>query len=244
MSQDQARKEQFMNRSRNALPATWTIADLLKHFGGISPRRIRLRPAPGTATEKDVIDIQDREDRLYELVDGVLVEKIMGFPESYLACEIVRLMGNYAAQNDLGIVVGADGTVRLMPKLVRIPDVSFVSWRQLPSRRVPADPIPDLAPELAVEVLSEGNTKREMDRKLKDYFLAGVLLVWFVDPAKRTVTVYTAPDEWTVLTEDQTLDGGRVLPGFRLVLKELFAKMSPPSGGRPRASKRPRKRKI
>jgi Uma2 family endonuclease len=230
-----------MGRSRNALPATWTIADLLRHFGGISPGRIRLRPAPGTATEQDVIDIQNREHRLYELVDGVLVEKIMRFPEAYLAVEIARRAGNYAAQHDLGIVVGADGTVRLMPRLVRIPDVSFVSWRRLPSRKIPAEAIPDLAPNLAVEVLSKGNTKGEMARKLKDYFLAGVELVWFVDPAKRSVEVFTAPDESIRLTADQTLDGGSVLPGFRLPLRELFANMSPPSRGRPRESKRPRK---
>jgi len=62
-----------------------------------------------------------------------------------------------------------------------------------------------------------------MDRKLKDYFLAGVKLVWFVDPAKRTVRVCTAPDESTLRTEEQTLDGGRVLPRFRLPLKEWFA---------------------
>jgi Uma2 family endonuclease len=231
-----------MSSSRNALPATWTMADLLKHFGGISPRRIRLHPAPGTATEQDVIDLQDREDRLYELVDGVLVEKIMGFPESYLAGEVLRQMGNYVMEHDLGFVVGADGTVRLMPKLVRIPDVSFVSWRQLPLRKIPADPIPNLAPDLAVEVLSKGNTKGEMARKLKDYFLAGVLLVWFIDPAKRTVTVYTAPDESIVLTEDQTLDGGQVLPGFRLPLKELFAKLSPQGGEPPKQRKRSKRR--
>jgi Uma2 family endonuclease len=232
------RKENPMARSKNALPTTWTMADLLKHFGGISPRRIRLHPAPGTATEQDVIDIQDHEDRLYELVDGVLVEKIMGFSESYLAVQIIHFLCSYLEQHDLGIVVGADGTVRLMPRLVRIPDVCFVSWKHLPLRRVPADPIPDLAPDLAVEVLSKGNTKREMARKLKDYFLAGVQLVWFVDPAKRTVAVYTAPDEWTVLAEEQTLDGGSVLPGFRLPLRELFAKLSPPNGGRPRTRKR------
>ncbi len=230
-----------MARSRNTLPATWTIGDLLKHFGGISPRRIRLRPAPGTATERDVINIQNREDRLYELVDGVLVEKIMGFPESFLTAELARFLGNFVDKFDLGIVAGSDGTVRLMPNLVRIPDLSFVSWKQLPSRKVPSEPIPDLAPNLAVEVLSRGNTKREMDRKLKDYFLAGVELVWFVDPAKRTVRAYTAPDESILLSEDQTLDGGRVLPGFRLPLEELFAKLSPPDGGRSKVRKRPRK---
>jgi Uma2 family endonuclease len=230
-----------MSRSKNGLPATWTVGDLLTHFGGISPRRIRLRPAPGTATEQDVIDIQNREDRLYELVDGVLVEKIMGFEESYLAAVLIQVVGIYVAKADLGIVVGADGTVQLMPQLVRIPDVSFISWRRLPSRKIPVEPIPNLVPNLAVEVLSKGNTKREMDRKLKDYFLAGVELVWFVDPAKRTVKVYTAPDQFTLLTEDQTLDGGQVLPGFRLPLKELFAKLSPANGGRAKERKRPRK---
>ncbi len=61
-----------------------TLADVLRQLGGISPKRIRFRPAPGTATEKDVIEIRDRERRLYELVDGVLVEKVMGYWESVL----------------------------------------------------------------------------------------------------------------------------------------------------------------
>ncbi len=62
-----------------------TAADLLKRPGGIAPGRLRLRPAPGTATEQDLLDIYDREKCRCELVDGVLVEKVMGFPESALA---------------------------------------------------------------------------------------------------------------------------------------------------------------
>ncbi len=76
-----------MIRARSDFPSTWVLADLLEHLGGISPQRIRLRPAPGTAVEHHVIAIHDREDRLYELMEGVLVEKIMGYPESYLAIE-------------------------------------------------------------------------------------------------------------------------------------------------------------
>jgi hypothetical protein len=77
-----------------AEPATeWvTAAELLERLGGIAPERLRLRPAPGTATERDLIDIHDRESRLYELVDGVLVEKVMGYPESYLAIWIAMLL--------------------------------------------------------------------------------------------------------------------------------------------------------
>jgi Uma2 family endonuclease len=81
-----------------------------------------------------------------------------------------------------------------------------------------------VAPDLAVEVLSEGNTPGEMQRKLRDYFQAGVRLVWYLDPQARAVTAYTAPDRCEVVREDQILDGAGVLPGFRLSLAEFFAR--------------------
>src|SRR6516164_4182051 len=111
-------------KTRTNLPKNWSLADLLKHFGGIAPERIRMHPAPGKATEQDVINIQLREDRLYELVDGVLVEKIMSYPESVLTMHLGRLVGNYVDEHDLGLLAGADGAMRLMPGLIRIPDLS------------------------------------------------------------------------------------------------------------------------
>jgi Uma2 family endonuclease len=226
-----------------------TLADLLEQLGDISPKRIRANPPPGTATEKDLLRIHAREDRLYELVDGVLVEKVMGFLESFLACELIKLLGYFLDRHPLGFLAGPDGTVRLMPRLVRIPDISFISWDQVPNHEVPTEPIPDLAPALAIEVLSEGNTPKEMARKLKEYFLAGSHLVWFIDLQKRTVSVYTAPDRCTVLTEEQTLDGGKVLPGFVLPLKTVFAgvprklKDSGRKGKTRRPTKRPPRKK-
>jgi Uma2 family endonuclease len=208
-----------------AAPTYTTVADLLEQLGDIPPQRIRLRPLPGTATEQDVLAIGDREDRLCELVDGVLVEKAMGFRESLLACALIGLVGNFVAPRNLGLVSGEAGTMRLFPGLVRIPDVAFVSWDRLPERRVPAAPIPDLVPDLAVEVLSESNTAAEMARKRREYFAAGVRLVWQVDPASRMVMVYTNVEESTELDEKQTLDGGLVLPGFALPLRELFAEL-------------------
>jgi Uma2 family endonuclease len=142
------------------------VADLLAQLGDIPPSRILMRPAPGTATEQDVIALlnrHDRHNRLCELVDGVLVEKTMGYEESALAALLVIYLGNLLQQHDLGIVAGADGPLRLLPGLVRLPDVSFVSWNHLPSRHYPKAPIPDLVPDLAVEVLSEGNTSKEME---------------------------------------------------------------------------------
>lgn len=220
-----------------------TLGELLEQLGGISPHRVRLRPSPGSATEKDVLDILRRTNRLCELVDGVLVEKVMGYPESTLACQIIKLLGNFLDQHDLGNLAGMDGTMRLMPKLVRIPDVSFVRWEKLPSRQPPAEPIPDLVPDLAVEVLSEGNTRGEMDRKLREYFLAGVSLVWFVDLNARLIRVYDSPEDCRVLKEGDVLDGGSVLPGLTLAVREVFARSPLALRGTSRSSRRTSTRK-
>jgi Uma2 family endonuclease len=136
---------------------------------------------------------------------------------------LARFLLAFVERHALGIVAGADGMLRLAPGLVRIPDVSFVSWDRLPQRRVPRQPIPDLVPDLAVEVLSEGNTRREMEQKLREYFSAGVRLVWYVDPVLQEVHVYTAPNQREVLTADHILRCGEVLPGFTLPVRQLFA---------------------
>lgn len=206
-------------------PKPQTLAELLKNLGGVRPSRIRMNPPPGRATEKDVIRIEAEENRLFELVDGVLVEKAMGTTESLLATRISQWILNDLDQraNDLGVVLGADGFLRLRPRLVRIPDVSFISWDQIPSGEFPTEPIASLFPDLAVEVLSDSNTPREIKRKLEEYFEAGCRLAWIVNPETRTADVYTAADQCTHLRSTQSLDGGDVLPGFKLPLKELFA---------------------
>ena len=200
-----------------------TVADLLHRLGGISAKRVRLVPTPGTATEKDVIEVHDRTNRLCELVDGVLVEKVMGFDESRFAVYLITRLVAFLNRHDWGTIVGADGMVRLFPGLVRIPDVAFISWKRFPKSKRERGEIPTVAPDLVVEVLSKGNTPREMARKLDEYFRAGVRLVWYVDPKSRTVRVTTAPDDSVVMSEDQQLDGGNVLPGFTLSIRDWFA---------------------
>src|SRR5207244_6788983 len=91
-----------------------TLADLLEQLGGIAPDRVRFRPAPGTATEEDVLAIRNSaERRLCELVDGVLVEKAMGFRESYLAIAFATILWTFVRPRNLGIVTGAAGMMRL-----------------------------------------------------------------------------------------------------------------------------------
>jgi Uma2 family endonuclease len=225
------REEAVMSRTTIAPPEIKTLADLRERLGGVALERIWFHPAPGTATEKDVIEAEERENRLCELVDGTLVEKAMGFEEARLAGRLVYLVNAYLEQNDLGICVGADGMMRIAPGLVRIPDMSFITWDRLPGRASPREPIPDLAPDLAVEVLSEGNTKPEMARKVREYFDAGVKLVWLIDPRKRTARVFSTVEKSVLVRADQELDGGDVLPGFVLTLSDLLDRGREPRTG-------------
>ncbi len=202
--------------------AELTLADLVERFGPMPAGRILNDPPPGTATEAEVLFLAGHHDRPCELVDGVLVEKTPGFYESYLAVRVASCIGRFVDPRGLGIVTGEAGMMRLMAGLVRIPDVAFVSWDRLPEGCVPRAPIPDLAPDLAIEVLSKKNTALEMSRKLDDYFKAGVRLVWYVDPRTRTVEVYTRHQARTIIHETEMLTGGDVLPGFSLPLKDLF----------------------
>jgi Uma2 family endonuclease len=166
-----------------------TLADLMERLGHVPLGRIRFRPPPGTATEQDVLRIASREGRLCELVDGVLVDKAMGYEESVLAVYLARMLGNYVAPRNLGHVSGEAGMVRLYPGLVRIPDVAFASWDRFPQRSLSGESIPNLAPDLAIEVLSASNTPAEMRIKTEEYFSAGVRLVWLVDPEVHLVCV-------------------------------------------------------
>ena len=214
-----------------APPALETVADLLEFLGDIPPERVRMRPLPGTATEDDVIAIHAREKRLCELVDGVLVEKAVGYEESRLASLIIYALIEFLGHHDLGTIAGEAGMLRLLPGLIRIPDISFVSWARLPKN---FGQIPPIAPDLAIEVLSPSNTRTEMERKLRDYFGAGTRLVWYFDQKTRTATVYTSPEQHTVLGESDSIEGGELLPGFALQLGMLFDRASQqgPSGER------------
>jgi Uma2 family endonuclease len=199
-----------------------TVADLIESLGDIPLSRVRLDPPPGTATEDDLLRLTANEDRLYELVDGTLVEKPTGWKDALLATWLGYQLQKYLEGNDLGAVAGADGTLRLRQRLVLVPDVAFILWENVPpDDELPQ--IPDLAPDLAVEVISPSNTAREMAHKRREYFRAGTRLVWHVYPARREVEVYSSPGRFRTLGMTDALDGGDLLPGFRLPLADLFA---------------------
>ena len=201
----------------------WTAADLVERFGPILLARVVWNPTPGEGCVEDVVRLNDYEKRRCELIDGVLLEKTMGFIESQIALRLGVLITLFVQEHKLGVTAGEAGMLQLFPDQVRIPDACFVSWANLEGSGFPDEAAPLMAPDLAVEVISPGNTQREMERKLQEYFEAGVRLVWYVDPREKKVTVYTRLDSAVVLGEADQLTGGEVLPGLVIELKELFA---------------------
>ena len=205
------------------IPLQWSLADLQERLGEIPPERVRLSPPLGCATEDDVLRVEE-EGRYCELDYGVLVEKARGWYESVLAALLIGKLTSWLETNPLGMITGEGGQLKIMPGVVKIPDVAFIRWSRFPQAPLPRRPIPALVPDLAVEILSETNTLSEMDRKRERYFESGVRMVWYIDPATRTATSYPQADQPVAMGADGFLDGGDVLPGFRLSLAELFAR--------------------
>lgn len=202
-----------------------TMDELLHALGDVPASRVRVNPPPGMATVADLLDVHAREKRLCELVDGTLVEKPMGYRESIIAIALASALRAFVVPRNLGIVTGESGMMRLFAGLVRIPDVAFASWSRLANKRVPEEPVPALVPDLAIEVISQGNTPAEMKRKREEYFQAGVSEVWMVDIVERTVTVFTAVDQFTTHSQDQSVAGSGPLAGLTISLPELFSEL-------------------
>jgi Uma2 family endonuclease len=214
------------------------MGELLRRLGNISPKRVCMDPLPGLATERDLLRKHGRPHKLYELIEGTLVEKAVGHVESIVAAKLIVRLGGFIEQHQLGYFSGSDDLIRLMPKVVRGPDVSFTSWTQRPEGTADTDAISDVIPSLVIEVLSKGNTRGEIAKKLKDYFFAGVQLAWVIDPKTRTAEAYTAPDAKTPIPADGELDGDDVLPGFSLPLADLFETLPEPTVKKPKGKKK------
>lgn len=158
----------------------------------------------------------------YELDEGVLVREPRPARPHGTA---VILMGMHLAQYALvhgGVVTTETGYVLARdPDTLRGPDVAYT--RQDPALYgAPRDGFMSGAPDLAVEVLSPSNRWSEVRRKIEQYFASGARLVWIVDPEAREVTVHPSADRSRTIGPDGVLDGGDVLPGFRLPVTELF----------------------
>jgi Uma2 family endonuclease len=165
------------------------------------------------------------DEVICELVAGELIcEPLPGEEHGSVAGNIFFHVCHFVREHRLGRVYAAETGFVLArgPDTVRGPDAAFVSTER-DARSVRRGPFFEGAPDLAVEVLSPGNTRREIAAKVRDYLAAGARAVWVVDPRRRTVAVHLPEGEPATLSDDQTLDGGAVLPGFRLPVQEIFA---------------------
>ena len=163
----------------------------------------------------------------YELVHGQLVEvEPVGNEQSYLGGVILHCLHAFLGPHRARCLFDSSGRFRLArgPDLIRGPDVSYVPPDRLPPLPWP-DGAMDVTPALAVEIVSSSNTAREIEGKVNEYLSHGVQLVWVVYPEIPCVHIRDAEGLVAVRGRSDTLDGGSVLPGFRLPMAKLF----PPS---------------
>lgn len=165
-------------------------------------------------------------DEPWELWEGEL-RKVPGAGgrASGIGIRIGNLLFPFIESSKLGLLTGADGTyvVAHDPFTVLVPDVAFVRWDRLPDGESPEKYIP-VAPDLVVEVRSPTDRPGEMAEKRELYRRAGVPLIWWVNPARRTVAVYRDGELVAELGEGDELDGEDVLPGLRLPVAKIFAR--------------------
>ena len=161
----------------------------------------------------------------WELIDGKLVEMPPASDEhGQIGSGCVGRQWNHVVPRRLGNVYGADTGFVLFPgqELARVPDAAFVHADRLRPDRNRAGFL-RLAPDLVVEVISPSNRRPDVLAKVQLWLDAGVRLLWLADPVARTVSVYGPDRAPRVLTEADELDGGEVLPEFRLPLSAVFA---------------------
>lgn len=168
------------------------------------------------------------DDEHFELVDGQLVEKVMGAEEQSIDSDLLSWLSPYVREHGLGRAVMECKFA--LPKVGnnRIPDLAYVSYDEWPkSKGRPKGPFWPIAPDLAVEIISPTDVGRDSMDKVKEYFTAGCKAVWVVWPNLEQIHVYSSPKSVKIYGITDTLEGDPVVPGFRLPLIELFPPEEP-----------------
>ncbi len=170
---------------------------------------------------RTILAMPENRDRILELIDGELVEKMPSFTPSRIALRVAYHLSSYLDAHDIGYVTGADGGYIMSDEDVLIPDVGYISKARLPDMPDREAPVP---PDLAVEVKSPTDRKRALRRKAERYLELGTQMVWLVFPDEQVIEVYVQDEDVKTVAVDGVLDGREVLPGFSLAVGELFPK--------------------
>lgn len=165
-----------------------------------------------------IVALPENAERLLELIDGEISEVVSNGKSSALGSRLTILVGGFVLFNRLGFTTGADGGYQIGNQRY-IPDFAFVSNKK---QAAPPDKAYNpVAPDLIIEVLSPSNTPDEMTIKVDNYLRAGVV-VWVVNPEAQRVVVHRPDAAPKIYNLNDTLDGGRVLPGFTLPVRDIF----------------------
>jgi Uma2 family endonuclease len=165
---------------------------------------------------------ETRDGSRQELIRGMIVTMPPPKGRHGVCCsKLNRLIGNHVEAQRLGNTASNDTgwITERAPDTVRGPDVAFWSYQRAPE--VP-DGYYEVAPDLAVEVVSPSDTHTRVQEKVRHYLKHGARMVWVVDPELRIVTVYRNATESRTLEETDSLSGEDVLPGFSVLVAELF----------------------
>ncbi len=173
-------------------------------------------------TSADLPQLPDN-GKHYELLRGELIEMSpTSAVHGVIAARLLFLISAHIYATRAGQVFAAETGFKLStnPDTVLAPDIAYVSAERA---KPLTDKFASIAPDLAVEVVSPGNSASELNQKIALYFQAGTQQVWIVYPKTRTIHIYSAPNQIVVLSREDELDGGNVLPGFKLPLETLFS---------------------
>lgn len=174
-------------------------------------------------TPEQLLELPDHD--LFELVDGVLVEKSMGWESSRVAIRISTILQQFVDEHRLGWIAGADAGYQCYPDdplKVRKPDVSFVSFKKIPADEPPVGHCQAI-PDLVVEVTSPNDLYCDVEVKIQEYLDAGVPLVWVVNPDAKTMRSFNASGETNTYRGEETISAEPILPNFRCPLSQFFA---------------------
>ena len=173
-------------------------------------------------TAEELAEMRDVQHS--ELIAGEIVRTVpTQQPHGTTAAQIHGFVHPYVRTNRLGItgIAEVGYILRRDPDYVRVPDVSFVSRERIPPTGLPTGFWP-FAPDLAVEVASPSDSRRDIESKVRQYLDAGTRLVWVANPRARTITVHSPDMPPRTLGADDVLDGGDVLPGFSVRVGDIF----------------------
>ncbi len=177
-------------------------------------------------TAEQLLSMPDDGHR-YELVAGELRKMTpASWRHGAVGGNLRSRLGQYVLQRELGQVFLAETGFLIArdPDTVCAPDIAFIRKERLEGD-LPEEAFWPGAPDLAVEVVSPGDTTGEVDEKVRSWLDAGAGMVWVVNPQWRSVTVYRSATDIKTLTEKDELDGEDVVPGFRCRVGEIFANL-------------------